>query len=65
MNNDNNNVYWTRYLIAALAMTVIFYAAAVIKGGYSSSDITLGAVWVFALSAIISASVLPRFFNKK
>lgn len=65
MENDNNNVYWKRYFAAALAMTIIFYAAALIKGGYSPSDITLGAVWVFTLSTIISASVLPRFFGKK
>ncbi len=64
MEEKNNNVYWKRYFAAALAMTIIFYAAALIKGGYSVSDITLGAVWVFTLSVIISASVLPRFFNK-
>ncbi len=64
MENDDN-IYWKRYFAAALAMTIIFCAAALIRGGYSPSDITLGAVWVFTLSVIISASVLPRFFNKK
>lgn len=62
---ETNKMHFGTYLAAALAMTAIFYAAAVLKGGYSASDIRLGAVWVFALSAIISASVLPRFFGKK
>jgi len=59
-----------RYLTAGAYLTIsavssfLFYLAAGVKGA-SGTDTYLGIVWVFALSAIVSASLLPPLLERK
>ena len=51
------------YLAISIAASVLFYAAARAKAA-TATDSLLGVVWVFALSAIVSASLLPPLFER-
>ncbi|MEK7653646.1 MAG: hypothetical protein AAB358_04170 [Patescibacteria group bacterium] len=52
------------YVSISVISTVLFYlGAAAIKA--PGSDILLGIIWVFFLSLIISASIVPRLFKKE
>jgi len=51
------------YLAISTAASVLFYAAARAKAA-TATDSLLGVVWVFALSAIVSASLLPPLFER-
>ncbi len=51
------------YLAVSTAASVLFYAAARVKAA-TATDSLLGVVWVFALSAIVSASLLPPLFER-
>ena len=51
------------YVFLSAASAVLFYAGATaIKAPWS--DIILGIIWVFFLSLIISASIVPRLLKK-
>lgn len=58
-----------RYLVAGAYVTIsavaslAFFLAARAKGA-TTTDLYLGLVWVFALSAIVSASLLPPLFER-
>jgi len=52
------------YLGIAALSSVLFALAAKYRGA-SGTDTYLGIVWVFALSAIVSASLLPPLLGKK
>jgi len=51
------------YLLISLIASSLFYLSA-LSTGVSSADAYLGIVWVFVLSAIISASLLPQMMKK-
>ncbi len=59
-----------RYLTAGAYLTIsgvssfLFYLAARLRGA-SGTDTYLGVVWVFALSAIVSASLLPPLLQRR
>jgi|GEM_PF-4553488 len=59
-----------RYLTAGAYLTIsavssfLFYLAARFRGA-SGTDTYLGVVWVFALAAIVSASLLPPLLERK
>ncbi len=52
------------YLTISALSSFLFYVAADLRGA-SSTDTYLGIVWVFALSAIVSASLLPPLLERK
>ncbi len=58
-----------RYLVAGSYVTIsaaaslAFFLAARVKGA-TTTDLYLGVVWVFALSAIVSASLIPPLLEK-
>lgn len=52
------------YLGVSSAASALFYLGARAKGA-SSTDAYLGIVWVFVLSAIVLASILPDFLQKR
>ncbi len=59
-----------RYLTAAAYLVISgvsssLFALAASGKGSSTTDIGLGVVWVFALSAIVSASLLPQLLERK
>ena len=51
------------YIAVSTAASVLFYVAARAKAATATYSL-LGVVWVFALSAIVSASLLPPLFER-
>ena len=52
------------YIAISALSAALFYFGAVIADA-QRSDIILGIIWVFFLSLIISASIVPRLFKKR
>ncbi len=61
---------WRRYVLTAAYLSIssmasaLFYLAARAKGA-SVTDTYLGVVWVFALSGIVLASILPDLVQRR
>jgi len=51
------------YLLLATLSSAAFVVAATLRGSLDS-DRVLGAVWVFALSAIVAASLVPPLLER-
>jgi len=52
------------YLGLSMASSLLFSSAAIARGA-TPMDTALGFVWVFALSAIVSASLLPPLLDRR
>ena len=52
------------YLGLSMAASLLFSSAAIASGA-TPTDTALGFVWVFALSGIVSASLLPPLLDRR
>ncbi len=52
------------YVVISAGASALFYLGARLKGS-ATTDAVLGVVWVFALSAIVSASLLPPLLERR
>lgn len=65
---NNENLHRTKSILAyvsiSIAAAALFYAGAASISA-SQSDIILGIIWIFSLTMIISASIVPPLLKKR